>query len=130
MGTYSFQVEFDADVQEAFVIRGTLRAYRGTDTQFTVFVRTEDGPMNLASVGTLEAVVVDGEVPLCWDWGLTLASSELPVLTVPAYSPEPGRVMFTLSGGNLRTRLFGPSHTLFIRADGRTIYSASLEVVG
>lgn len=130
MGIYSFKVEFDADVQDVFIIQGSLRVYRGTDTPQTVFIRTEDGPMNLANVATLEAVIVDGEVPWCWDWGLALASREQPVLTVPAYSPEPGRVMFTLTAGNLRTRLFGPSHTLFIRADGRTIYSATLEVVG
>lgn len=128
MGTYSFLLEFDADAQDVYVVRGTLRAYRGTDNAMTAFVRTEQGPIDLSGVTTLEAVVMDGNGPWwCWDYGLPTELGQ-PILTVPAYSPTPGRVMFTLERGSIRSRLYGASHTLFIRADGRTIYSALLEV--
>lgn len=134
MGVYSFVLEYDVDAQDVYLIRGTLRAFRGTDNPMTVFVRTEQGPMDLSAVQTLEAVVT-GRTTGWWaswwpgpDYGLGVPNWR-PLLTVTAYSPEPGRVMFTLPAGSLRTRLWGSQFTLFIRADDRTIYTALLDVI-
>lgn len=130
-GTYSFTLEYDAEVQDVFPIRGTLRAYRCATTPMAVYVRTEEGPMDLSSVTELEAIVVEGEwgwwsgwwdYQNCTPWGIDVR--------IPAYSPEPGRVQFTIDRANTRQRLWGSSHTLFVRADNRTIYSALLEIVG
>lgn len=130
-GSYSFTLEYDAEVQDVFPIRGTLRAYRCATTPMAVYVRTEEGPMDLSAVTELEAIVVEGEwgwwsgwwdYQNCTPWGIDVR--------IPAYSPEPGRVQFTIDRANTRQRLWGSSHTLFVRADNRTIYSALLEIVG
>lgn len=119
---------------DPYIIRGTLRAYRGTDNPMTVYVRTEEGQMDLSAAQSLQAVVVGraggpggfgGPSP---DYGFGFPDWR-PIVTVDASSPAPGRVTFTLTHGNLRTRLWGSLYTLFVRADNRTIYSALLEIV-
>jgi hypothetical protein len=130
MGTYSFIVEYDNEAADVFPIRGTLRTYRNSTNPQTVFVRTEEGPMDLSAVTTLEAVIVEGD----WGWwGFWDYQNSTPwswEVVIPAYSPEAGRVQFTIDRQQTCNRLWGPSHTLFVRADNRTIYSALLEVVG
>lgn len=129
MGTYTFVLEYDADVQDVYLIRGTLRAYRGTDNPQTVYVRTEEGPIDLSGIQLLEAVVVgDGAWPY-WGWDYGLGPQWRPLLTVTAYSPVAGRVMFTLTAENVAS-LCGSTYTLFLRGDDRTLYTANLEVVG
>lgn len=129
MGTYTFVLEYDADVQDVYLIRGSLRAYRDTDNPLTVYVRTEEGPIDLSAVETLEAVIVGGFGPWpYWGWDYGLVPTYRPLVTVTAYSPVAGRVMFTLSAENL-SQLFSSSYTLFVRGDNRTLYTANLEVV-
>lgn len=128
MGTYSFVVEYDAAPASVYRVRTNLRAFRHGDNPFTVYVRTEDGPMDLSVAQNLEAIVIDGDWP--WGWADYQLGNPgwIPRVTVDAYSPQPGRVMFTLTQPNM-IRLNGGLHTLFIRADNRTIYTALLEVV-
>lgn len=130
MGTYSFVLEFDAAATNVYLTRGTLRAYRHSDNPMTVYVRTEDGPMDLSSVAVLEAIVLGGSQAWPWYWAdYGMAPDWRPLLTVSAYSPTPGRVLFTLPMSSLTTQTWGSTFTLFIRADGRTVYQALLEVV-
>lgn len=129
MGQYNFLVEYDAALAEPYIIRGTLRAYRHSDNPFSVFIRTEDGPMDLSAVETLEAIVLSGTAPGLGWWDYGLGPGWRPLLTIPAFSPIPGRVMFTVPASNLRTVVFNSVNTLFVRADNRTIYSALLEIV-
>jgi len=126
MGTYVFTVEVDAAVQDVYVVRGSVRAYRQTANPLTVYVRTEDGPMDLSGVQTLEvAIPWRQSFSGYWDYG---NATQGLYLTVPAYSPEAGRVMFTLTSDTLAT-LYGSSNTLYIRADGRVVYTALLEII-
>ena len=126
MGTYSFTVEHDADTQDAYVIRGTVRVFRQTTNPVTVYVRSEEGPLDLSQVTTLEVAIPWAQSFTPW-WDYGTATQGL-FLTLTAYSPEPGRVMFTLPSETL-ARLYGSSNVLYVRADGRVVYTALLEII-
>lgn len=128
MGSYSFVVEYDAAPADVYRIRGNLRAFRHGDNPQTVYIRTEDGPMDLSSAQNLEAIVIDGDWPWGWADYQFGTTGWIPRLIVPAYSPQAGRVMFTLTQENM-VRLPPGLSTLFVRADNRTIYTALLEVI-
>lgn len=126
MGTYQFTVEFDTEVQEAYVIRGTVRVFRQGNNPTTVFVRGEEGPLDLSQVQTLEvAIPWHTSYASGGDYGVTDVGL---FLTFPAFSPEAGRVMFSLPTDSL-ARLPDSSNTLYVRADGQVIYTALLEIV-
>jgi hypothetical protein len=128
MGTYAFVLEYNQATQDVYRVRQTLRAFRHSDNPLTMFIRTEEGPMDLSSVQSLEAMVINDQWPFPWSDYQIGAPNWIPIIQVQAYSPAPGRVMFTLTADNLR-RLQGGLNTVFIRADNRTVGMAFLEVV-
>jgi hypothetical protein len=128
MGEYTYTPEYNAAAADVFRIRTNLRAFRHSTNPFTIYVRTEEGPMDLSTASNLQAIVINGDWP--WGWADYQLGNPgwFPIVQVDAYSPQPGRVMFTLTQDNM-VRLCGGLHTLFVRADNRTIYTALLEVV-
>jgi hypothetical protein len=95
---------------------GTLRAFAGSDNDFTVYVRDDDGPMVLSGVTTLEAVI---------------RSRDYDLLTITATSAAPGEVSFTITSENIRKLLNRLGlFRLVVRADDSVIYTAHLEVTG
>lgn len=127
MGTYSFTVEYDAAVQDVYPVLGTFRAYREADTPIVCWVRTEDGKMDLSGVQTLEAVIPWGTPGWFWDYGI---ANHGPQLLIPAFSPEPGRVQFTVTAHNINNRLFNTFQQFLLRADNRVIGTGTLDIVG
>jgi hypothetical protein len=111
---------------DPYIIRGNLTAYRQTNNPITVYVRDDDGPLDMSAVTTLQAAITLGPACSYWDY----PNGPAPELLIDANSPAAGKVQFTLTAQQLQTRLFGPSFNLFVRADDQTVYTAQLEVVG
>lgn len=111
---------------DPYIIRGNLRAYRQSNNPITVYVRDDDGPLDLTGVSVLQAAVTTDPMMGGWDY----QNGPAPELLIDATSPDPGKVQFTITASQIQQRLYGPSFNLFVRADDQTIYSALLEVVG
>lgn len=110
----------------AYPVRGIYRAYRNTDTPLTAWVRDEAGKLDM----TGQTVEVAIPYP-CPGWGYDYQiGTHGPELIIPATSPEAGKVEFTITAGNINQKLQGPAQVLFIRADGVTVGTGLLEIVG
>ncbi|MFC4728809.1 hypothetical protein [Coralloluteibacterium thermophilus] len=98
-----------------YVARSNQRLYRGSDAHFTVQVRDEEGKPSFEGLDLAVDVLMRGR---------RLSS-------VPARSPEPGQVSWTIPAGQSRRQLHGINvATLLVRAGGQVVHIATLEVVG
>ena len=111
----------------AYVVRGNYRAYRNTDTPLVAWVRDDDGKLDMDGM-TVEVAIPCPNPGYGYDY--QIANGNGPELIIPATSPEAGKVEFTVTAGNINQRLLSPAHVLFIRADGVTVGSGLLEIVG
>lgn len=110
----------------AYVVRGNYRAYRNTDTPLVAWVRDEAGKLDM------DGMTIEVAIPYpCPRWGYDYQVGSMgPELIIPATSPEAGKVEFTITAGNINQKLFSPAKLLFIRADGVTVGTGLLEIVG
>jgi hypothetical protein len=94
---------------------GQLRAFARSDNPFTVWVRDEDGNVDLEGQ-TLSVEIRRG------------ANA---ALTLDATSPSPGEVAFTLSAENVQQRLsLLGVFPVRILADDRVVWTGLLTVLG
>lgn len=98
------------------IIQGTHRAYSGSDTPQAAWVRDDAGRADLSGAESITVDILRGDNTL---------------LTIPATGDEDGRVDFTITAENIRQRLsLLGGFRLYVRADGRVIYTGLLDVLG
>jgi len=112
---------------DPYIIRGTHRAYRGSDSKQTAWVRTESGKLDMTDLAlTVEISPYSRGGGSGYDYGI---GSVYRPWVLDAVSPEIGKVEFTAPAAGVvrdcNTSLF----KFFVKADGRVVYTGLLEFV-
>lgn len=99
-----------------YVVRGTHRAYMGTDSPQTAWIRDEGGRHDLTQY---EEIVVE----------VKSMGRDRPNLTLTATGSAEGELEFTVTADGARKRLWPGVFNLFAKADGKVIYTGLLELL-
>lgn len=100
-----------------YIIRGTHRAFSGSDSLQRAWIRDEAGKHDLTAYEALTVEVKQG-------------GRANPLLTLEAQGTDEGELTFTVTANGARTRLWPGTFELFAKGDGTVIYTGLLEVLG
>ena len=97
------------------IIQGTHRAYFEATTVIAAFVRDDDGRKDLSGADITATIYL---------------RPGKDVMTLPVEGTAEGRVSFTLEAAEVERQLRPGAYTFRVVADGATVYTGILEMVG